>query len=153
MSFYFRKHSQMADNSLPRNHLSDAHRWTTINLLQEQCKRGLVELNCNTLVKFKYRSGQHFPKSSKFRRLLDGKVDKVYFFIWKAFDISSHLIIVCIYVSRAVFPILMVHHFLHKSPYKMSVFERSVTCSFSRNCTQILTRTQRKSLSICFSSK
>ena len=25
---------------------------------------------------------------------------------------------------------LMVHHFLHTSPYKMSVFERSVTCSF-----------------------
>ena len=31
---------------------------------------------------------------------------------------------------RVVFLILMVHHFLHTSPYKMSVFERSVTCSF-----------------------
>ena len=39
----------------------------------------------------------------------------------------------------------MVHHFLHTNPYKMSIFERSVTCSFFfRNCTHILTRTQRK---------
>ena len=35
-----------------------------------------------------------------------------------------------IYVSRAVFPLLMVHHFLHINLYKMSIFERSVTCSF-----------------------
>ena len=32
------------------------------------------------------------------------------------------------YVSRAVLIILMVHHFLCTRPYKMSVFERSVTC-------------------------
>ena len=31
------------------------------------------------------------------------------------------------------------------NPYKMSIFERSVTCSFFfRNCTHILTRTQRE---------
>ena len=36
----------------------------------------------------------------------------------------------------------MVHHFLRTNPYKMSIFERSVTCSFFRNCTHILTRTQ-----------
>ena len=49
---------------------------------------------------------------------------------WRAFNISSHLIIVSTYVFRAVFIILMAHHFLHTSPYKMSVFERLVTCSF-----------------------
>ena len=79
-----------------------------------------------------------FPESSKFRRLLDGKVDKVYIFlsIWRAFNISSHLI-------RAVFPILMVCHFLRTNPYKMSIFERLVTCSFFfRNCSHILTRIQ-----------
>ena len=38
----------------------------------------------------------------------------------------------------------MVHHFLYANPYKMSMFERSVTCSFFRNCTQILTRTEGK---------
>ena len=30
------------------------------------------------------------------------------------------------------------------NPYKMSIFQRSVTCSFFRNCTHILTRTQGK---------
>ena len=39
----------------------------------------------------------------------------------------------------------MVHHFLQTNPYKMSIFQRSVTCSFFfRNCTHILTRTQAK---------
>ena len=32
--------------------------------------------------------------------------------------------------SRAVFPVLMVHHFLRTNPHKMSIFERSVTCGF-----------------------
>ena len=49
-----------------------------------------------------------------------------------------------IYLSRR-FPILMVHHFLRTNPYKMSIFQRSVTCSFFfRNCTHTLTRTQGK---------
>ena len=39
-----------------------------------------------------------------------------------------------------VSPILMVHHFLRTNPYKMSIFEMSVTCSFFRNWTHILTR-------------
>ena len=39
----------------------------------------------------------------------------------------------------------MVHHFLRTNPYKMSIFQRSVTCSlFFRNCSHILTRTQGK---------
>ena len=54
-----------------------------------------------------------------------------FWLIWRAFNISSHLIIVWIYISRAVFPILIVHHFLHTNPYKMSIFQRSVTCRFS----------------------
>ena len=49
---------------------------------------------------------------------------------WRAFSISFHLIIVWIYVSRSIFSILMVHHFLSTNPYKMSIFQRSVTCSF-----------------------
>ena len=35
MSFYFRKHSWMADKSVPRNHLSDAHWRTTIYVSQK----------------------------------------------------------------------------------------------------------------------
>ena len=63
-----------------------------------------------------------------------------------------------IYISRAVFSIsirfLYIHHFLRANPYKMSIFQRSVTSSFfSRNCTHILTRTQGKSLKICYLSK
>ena len=38
----------------------------------------------------------------------------------------------------------MVHHFLRTNPYKMSTFKKSVTCSFFRNRTHILTRTQGK---------
>ena len=69
----------------------------------------------------------------------------IFWLIWRAFNISSHLIIVWTYISRVVFPILMVHHFLRKNPYKMSIFQRSVTCSFFFwNCTHILTRTQGK---------
>ena len=60
---------------------------------------------------------------------------------------SSHLIIVWIYVSRAVSHILTVHHFLSTNPYKMPILERSVPCSFFfRNCTHILTRMQGESL-------
>ena len=36
----------------------------------------------------------------------------------------------------------MVHHFLRTNHYKMFISERSVTCSFFRNCTHILTRIQ-----------
>ena len=50
--------------------------------------------------------------------------------IWRAFIISSHLTIVGTYLSRAFFPILTVHHFLHTILYKMSIFERSVTFGF-----------------------
>ena len=75
--------------------------------------------------------------------LMERSIRYNFLLIWRAFNISSHLIIVLIYISRAVFPILMVHHFLHTNPYKMSIFQRSVTCSFFfRNCTHILTRTQ-----------
>ena len=52
---------------------------------------------------------------------------------------SSHLIIVLIYISRAVFPILMVHHFLrtyylltgckgHTRKYKPKVFHTARAC-------------------------
>ena len=43
-----------------------------------------------------------------------------------------------------VLPTLMVHHFLCTNPYKISIFQRSVTCIFFRNRTHVLTRTQRK---------
>ena len=62
--------------------------------------------------------------------------------IWRPFYINSHLIIVRISISWAVFPILIVHHSLRTNPYKMSIFQRSVTCSFFfKNCSHILTRT------------
>ena len=31
------KSLQMADKSVPRNHLSDAHKWTATHLLQNNC--------------------------------------------------------------------------------------------------------------------
>ena len=55
-----------------------------------------------------------------------------FWLIWTAFNISSQMIIIRLYISRAVFPILMVHHFLHTNPHKRSILQRSVTCSFFR---------------------
>ena len=49
---------------------------------------------------------------------------------------------------------LMVHHFLRTKPYKMSIFQRSVTCSsFFKNCTHILTRTQGEKFEDMFLAK
>ena len=60
---------------MPRNHLSDAHKWTTIHVLQKQlsiCTHTvvitmgcLIELNYNTLVKLRYRNGQHYSEILK----------------------------------------------------------------------------------------
>ena len=48
------------------------------------------------------------------------------------------------YFSRC-FPFIDGPSFFRTDPYKMSIFQRSVTCSFFfRNCTHILTRTQGK---------
>ena len=55
----------MAEKSVPRNHLSDAHKWTTIH----NCRFVhitvlitilLLELNCNTLLKLRYRNDQYY---------------------------------------------------------------------------------------------
>ena len=54
------------------------------------------------------------------------------------------MIIVGEHVSRIVFPILIVHHFLCRNPHKMSIVERSIACSFFRNCNDIMTRTHSK---------
>ena len=77
----------MANKSVPRNHLIDAHKWTTIHVLQKQlsiCTHtiviiiytpGLLELNCNTLVKLRYRNGQQYSRILKVSSIaLSGKV-------------------------------------------------------------------------------
>ena len=81
------------------------------------------------MVKFRDKTSEFFPESSKFRRLLDENVDKLknFLLIWIAFTVSFHLIIVRIYVSCVIFPILMFNHFLKTNPYKLSSFERSAT--------------------------
>ena len=52
--------------------------------------------------------------------------------------------------SRALFSIAMVHHFLRTNPYKISIFERSVTCSFFSGIVHILTRNQGKNFEDMF---
>ena len=52
-----------------------------------------------------------------------------------------------------LFPYIDGPSFSRTNPYKISIFERLVTCTVFRNCSHILTRTQGKGLSICFSSK
>ena len=68
------------------------------------------------------------PESSKFRRLLDGLIR--YNFLVDLESIQHKLssdYSLNIYVSRAIW---MVHNSLRTIPYKMPIFERSVTCSF-----------------------
>ena len=71
----------------------------------------------NTLVKFRHKTSQ----IARWKCRLD-----IIFLI----DLDTIHIIVWIYVSRVVFRILMVNHFLSTNPYKLSVFERSITCRF-----------------------
>ena len=154
MSFYFPKHSHIADKS-------DAHWWTMIYVLQKQLSICSTYKVAVTRAELQYSGQIQIQKWPALFRNLQSFVDcsmersiRYKFFswsAWRAFNISSHLNIVWIYVSRAVFLRLMAHHFLHTSPYKMSVFERSVTYSFcSRNCTHILIRTQGKKFEYMF---
>ena len=80
----------MANKSVPRNHLSDAHLWTTIHVLEKQlsiCTHTVVitilrtwavraELQYSGKIEIQ-KPASTIPESSKFHRLLDGKVDKV----------------------------------------------------------------------------
>ena len=96
-------------------------------------KRGFVEMNCNTLVKFKYRSKRaRFMNLQSFVDWWTERSIRFNFFwlIWRAFSLGSHLNIVWIYVSRAVFSTLMVHHFLRTNFYRISIFQRLETCRF-----------------------
>ena len=149
----------MAEKSVPRDHFSDAHKWKTIHILQKQlsiCTHTAVitilqawavraELQYSVKIEIQkrlalFRNPQSFVDCS----MEKSKRYNFFWLIWRTFNISSHLIIVSIYISRAVFPILTVHHSLRTNPYKMSIFQRSVTCSFFRNRAHILTRTQGK---------
>ena len=68
-----------------------------------------------------------------------------FFVYWIAFTIGFHLIISSMYVSCAVFPVLMVNHSLGTNPFRSPFFEKSVTCRFFfGNCSHLLTRTQEK---------
>ena len=70
-----------------------------------------------------------------------GRKGIIFLLIWRAFNISFRLITVRMYVSRAVFLILMVHHFLRtKCPF-LKGRQHAV---FFKNHTHILTRTQGK---------
>ena len=145
----------MAENSVPRNHLSEAHKWTTIHVLQKQLSICVVitilsawavraEPQYSVKIEIQKRPAL-FRNPQSFVDCSMEKLKRYNFFwlIWRAFNISSHLIIVWIYISRPVSPILTVDRFLRTNPYKMSIFQRSVTCSFFfKNCTLILTRTQ-----------
>ena len=71
--------------------------------------------------------------------------------IWRAFDISCHLIIVN--VSRAVFSILMVHLSPRTNPYIYVNFSKVGIVQFFRNCIYVLTRNQGKRFEDMFLNK
>ena len=83
---------------MPRNHVNDAHKWTTTQRITETivylysysthnhlislgC---LSELNCNTLLKLSYRNGQHYSgilKASSIARCFERSIRYNFFLI------------------------------------------------------------------------
>ena len=114
---------------------------------------GLIVLTQNTTVKFRHRTSQIFSGIFKVSPIPQSNcwLEIIFWLIWRAFAIGFDQIIVWI----NVFHILMVHHFLSTNPYKMSIFDRLLTCRiFLTNCSHLLTKTQEKKfLRMCFWSK
>ena len=73
-----------------------------------------------TLVKFRHKTSQNFPRIFKvsFNRSTKLSIRYHFLLIWIAFTKNFHLIVVCIYVSSAVLPTLMINHFLCTNLYK-----------------------------------
>ena len=69
-----------------------------------------------------------FQESTKFRQLLDGKVDKVFDLESIQLKLSSDHSLT-IWFSRS-FPNIDGLSFSPYKPYKMAIFETSVTCTF-----------------------
>ena len=129
---------------MPRNHLSDAHKWTMIHVLQKQlsiCTRTVVttifsawavraELQYSGKIEIQkrpalFRNPQSFVDCSMERSI------RYNFFDWLesiqhklSFDYG-----LSIYFSRRFFHIDG-PWFFRTNPYKMSIFQRSVTCRF-----------------------
>ena len=161
-----KKHYRWLKKSVPRNHLSDAHKWTTIHVSQKQLsllhiqywqpsyKLGLLELNCNTLVKLKYRKVQHYSGILKVSSIARRKGRGIIFLT----DLESiqHKLSsdysLNIYFSRC-FTYTDGRSFLLTNPEKMSIFQRSVTKFFSGIVLTYWQELRGKSLTICFSSK
>ena len=58
-----------------------------------------------------------------------------------------------IYFSRRFPYQLVVHHFLRTNPYKMSIFQRSVTCSIFQELYSHIDKNLGESLRICLNVK
>ena len=149
-----------------RNHLNDAHWWTTINVLQKQLSicthtsvitflstwAGSAELKYSVKIQIQKRPGE----------LIHGVVDcseewsiryNLFWLIWKAFSISSHLIVVWICFSRH-FPHIDGPSFSPYKPLQNVCFYRSVTCSFfSGIALTYWQELRRKDLKMCFLSE
>ena len=116
----------------------------------------LLELNCNTLLKLRYRNGQHYSGILKVSSIARWKSRNGIIFLIDLESIqhklsSDYSLDICF---SCRFPYIDGPSF---SPYKpLQNVDFSTVGNmqfFFRNCTHILTRTQGKSLRICFSSK
>ena len=93
-------------------------------------KPALLELNCNTLVKLRYRNGQHYSGILKVSCSMESRQGIIFLIDLESIQhkLSSDYSL-NIYFSRR-FPYIDSHHFLRTNPYKILIFRRSVTCSF-----------------------
>ena len=126
---------EMAEKSVPQNHLSDIHKWTTIHIFHKQlsiCTHTVVitiflawavraELQYSVKTEIQKRLALFWNPQSFVDCLIE-KSKRYNFFDLESIQrkLSSYY---SLDVSRAVFPKLTVHHFLHTNPTKCRFFK------------------------------
>ena len=140
----------MAEKSVPRNHLSDAHKWTTIHVLQKQlsiCIHTVVITINKPGLKSRYRNGWHYSGILKVSSISRWKRRKGIIF-WIDLESIQHNL-----SSDYSLDICFSRRFPYTDGPSFSPYKPQQNVDFSkvgnmqvffRNCTHMLKRTQRK---------
>ena len=175
MSLYFRKHSYGVfslaftqsghEITLVKHRNGQLFTYYRNNCLfvHMQYDNHLISLSCQSWTavlwsKLRNRNGQHYSGILKVSSIArwNGRQGIIFLIALKSIQhklSSDYSLYIYMYSSRAVFPILMVHHFLRTNPNKMSVFQRSVTCSFFLELYSNIDKNSGEKVWGCFSSK
>ena len=153
---------------MPRNHLSDAHKWTTIHVLQKQLSICTHTVVITILKAWAVKAElQYFGKieiqkrPALFRNLqsfVDCSIERsIRYNFLIDLESTQHKLSsdysLNIYFSRC-FPYIDGPSFSPYKPLQNVDFSKVGNMQFFfRNCTHILTRTQGKKFEVCFSSK